>query len=689
MRSFAEALYDDAVVDDVVIDQAASFDERNEGSGIRSIVLLCDSEHLERISYKPDFPQSIFHLTLFEGPESLLAERVLEILQSYPWQLRLNMKLRRFSSSAEANASSTIAFAAGGWFTEPALREFRKATTALGIEPDVAALDDDQRILVATYLCDKIHTSPDVRSVESENARDYLRLEEFNNPGQLSFWSAQDISSLSSGGAPLETGLLRKHSTFITPPELAFDLVEVVDRFLEADELVDFGDPAIGAGILFAALRHKIGDGRLNSARGVEIDVSGARRTLHRWRNSRLSVLVGDFIEVRPEPDTWTLVLANPPYRRSQQLPRIFASVRERLERELGLEISARSDLYLYFMLRAHAWMAKGALAAWVIPAEFQVTDYAQSLRVYLSTKVQLLRVHTYDERDRQFDNALTSTSVVIFRNTPPARGDVAEFSSGGSLQFPSASVTRDLDRVAGQRRWSFSFMTSAESTTSTLHLGDFFDVKRGIATGANSLFVLTAAQVDFLEVDRRWIRPLFPKARLVPDSIIRADKKGDPEPQSELWLIDTTDPLESIEARSSKFGFYLRSIREKASQSALVRRREPFYSQERRPSPVLAFVYMAKSDVPSTRRFIANYSSSAILNNYLALYPKAFLQDKLSSEPDLLRKIHEALGQISVTELMVQGRMYGHGLLKLEPKELQHVRLTGDNIWIALAQEN
>jgi len=57
--------------------------------------------------------------------------------------------------------------------------------------------------------------------------------------------------------------------------------------------------------------------------------------------------------------------------------------------------------------------------------------------------------------------------------------------------------------------------------------------------------------------------------------------------------------------------------------------------------------------------------------NVYLMLYPKPALAVALSKKPELNRSVWQALSEISDETLMGEGRVYGGGLHKLEPKEL------------------
>jgi hypothetical protein len=72
--------------------------------------------------------------------------------------------------------------------------------------------------------------------------------------------------------------------------------------------------------------------------------------------------------------------------------------------------------------------------------------------------------------------------------------------------------------------------------------------------------------------------------------------------------------------------------------------------------------------------RFILNYSKATAANVYLLLHPKRDLAALLTDNPELYRKVWKALSSITAEMLMGEGRIYGGGLHKLEPKELANV---------------
>ena len=93
-----------------------------------------------------------------------------------------------------------------------------------------------------------------------------------------------------------------------------------------------------------------------------------------------------------------------------------------------------------------------------------------------------------------------------------------------------------------------------------------------------------------------------------------------------------------------------------------------------------LVCTYLGRSDTKSGRpfRFILNNSRATAANVYLMLYPKPLLAKAVAGRPALMRQVWEYLNAIRPADLLGEGRVYGGGLHKLEPKELGNVPVEG-----------
>ena len=639
--------------------------------------MACSSESLELRSYKPDFPASIPHLTLYDGSPSKEAATALRLLSGFPWSLTFGTVLDVHASSHDALLQSSATDRRGILLTDAAEELRRQVFDSLGLtKVHLSDLRSSDKLAVIEAIAKLIHEDPLVSTARSPRA-EAITLLSSQTAGQLAFWTPEEVWALSGEGPRHRRSELRRRSAFATPPELALDVAKAVAKYasLPPAEMVDFGDPAVGNGVLYAAAREAVGADRLNSARVVEIDPLTARSTNQRWARTGISVLEGDFLGVPPEAGAWSLVLANPPYRRSQDISQDLSHLRAAFLSRLGVTVSARADLYLYFLLQADSWLRHGGIAGWIIPSEFQVTSYGAALRNYLSKNVELLRMHTYAAEDPLFDNALASTTVVIFRKLSPGRNSSTTVTRGGTIAAPNDSVKVTAETLRSSRRWSYAALVSTRKhqlSDEDIRLGDIFTLRRGIATGANSYFVLNDEQVESLHVQQEWIRPLVPRARDVEQGCIRADSGGNPVPRSGRWLIDTSASLEEIEEISPAFAEYLQRLVAAVGDRHLVARRSSPFKQEAREAAPVLFLYMAKK-AATTYRFIRNESRAIHLNNLIGLYPKPSLDLVFGS----VGQAAASLQAINITDLEAAGRTYGNGLLKLEPKELADLRLT------------
>jgi hypothetical protein len=75
-----------------------------------------------------------------------------------------------------------------------------------------------------------------------------------------------------------------------------------------------------------------------------------------------------------------------------------------------------------------------------------------------------------------------------------------------------------------------------------------------------------------------------------------------------------------------------------------------------------------------SAFRFILNNSRATVTNSYLALYPRKSLSESLAQKPNLKKTVWEMLNAITPDSIHSEGRVYGGGLQKIEPKELLNV---------------
>lgn len=468
-----------------------------------------------------------------------------------------------------------------------------------------------------------------------------------------------------------------KWGQFATPPELALSVARHARSFTRKNEAVRFLDPAVGTGSFFSALAQTVPPERITAATGIELDPLFAQTAATLWGQTGLSVVEGDFTRQQPPEERFDFVLTNPPYVRHHHLA---ANEKERLKgrlaRSLHLDISGLAGLYCYFLLLAHDWMEENGLAAWLIPSEFMDVNYGATVRRYLTEHVTLLHIHRFRPSDVQFTDALVSSAVVFFRKSAPPLGHEVRFSFGGPIDTPHSDARVSLDTLKRSRKWTQFPARTDVARNDEPTLGDLFSIKRGLATGSNNFFILTDEETREHHVPRAFTKPILPSPRHLTSDIVDALPNGLPDVSPRLYLLDCTETEERIKERWPEFYDYLKyGEAQEIHASYLASHREPWYSQEHRPPAPFLCTYMGRMrNGRHPFRFIWNRSQATAHNVYLMLYPKGPLREALTKRPELAAQVFDALQRITPAQFLSEGRVYGGGLHKVEPKELAQI---------------
>ena len=474
---------------------------------------------------------------------------------------------------------------------------------------------------------------------------------------------------------------MRNHmGQFATPPALAVDILRYARAQFGKRERVRFIDPAIGTGVFYSALLDAFPKARVRAAMGYEIDPRYGIHALDLWAGRGLDVRVEDFTRAIPPVATelFNLLICNPPYVRHHHVLTVEKRRLRRLALDAcGIEISGLAGLHCYFLGLGHAWMARGGLAGWLLPSEFMDVNYGVSVKRYLLDAVTLLHIHRFDPNDVQFSDARVSSAVVWFRNAPPPIGHEVRFTHGGSLARPNHERLVPADTLRCDSKWTHYPMTAPRGAVDGPVLGDYFTIKRGLATGNNAYFILSPHEIELHKLPLEAFKPILPSPRYLRGTEVLGDRNGNPVLDRRLFLLDP--PWEEAEIRERHPALWAYLERGKANGVAeryLCRHRSPWYSQERRPPAPFVCTYLGRDDTAGGRtfRFILNTSKATAANAYLMLYPNVEIQRALLGTPALTRRIWACLNQLSPQAMRGEGRVYGGGLHKLEPRELGNV---------------
>jgi adenine-specific DNA-methyltransferase len=473
---------------------------------------------------------------------------------------------------------------------------------------------------------------------------------------------------------------------FATPTALAVEILRYAKKLLPERGKLRFLDPAIGTGAFYSALVRVFSQSRIDAALGFEIDPQYARKAQALWGDTPLEVVPDDFTKAVPpedDADKATLVICNPPYVRHHHLaPDDKIRLHNLSARIAGVNLSGLAGLYCHFLCIAQQWMARDGLAGWLIPSEFMDVNYGMAVKLYLLSKVTLLRIHRFDPADVQFDDALVSSAVVWFKNAPPPEGHATEFTYGGTLLEPRLSRRVAADALRHSPKWTKYPMATEAAAAKRKGpvLADLFTINRGIATGSNDFFILTPEKARQLDLPARFLKPILPSPRYLDVGEIQADSQGNPLIKHRV-LLDCNLPPNQVREEYPALWAYLESgAKAGVSAGYLCTHRSPWYAQECRPPARFICTYMGRhtKEARGPFRFILNHSKVTAANTYLLLYPKARLARVLKERPEAAVAIWRELNSIPVEAILGEGRIYGGGLYKIEPRELANAPAQG-----------
>lgn len=447
-----------------------------------------------------------------------------------------------------------------------------------------------------------------------------------------------------------------KNGQFATPNQLATAIAADAVKRVVHPKL--FLEPACGTGAFISAVK--------DLAPEIEIDAIEKDSELYAiansiWSDSKTNLYNIDFFDFANTKRRYDLLIANPPYSRHHHLDQAMKQkYGDFVEKTVNYHLSQLSGLHAYFILGATNLLNPGGIASWLIPAELFSVNYGKVVRDYITKNVTVERIHFFENTDLQFEDALVSSCVLILRNQE-ANEQYQVKITRGDFSNPSVEMTMTIAELRATEKWQHIFYKTSYSSNSKI--GDYFKVKRGLSTGAESFYSKKRSEWQSIGIEDKWLIPVLPAPRYVKDVLIESDELGWPikYEQALLRIPNSFEETNLPEALQN----YLSNCPERIRNSYTATHRKKWFSIEQRdPAPIVC-TYMSRS-YSQPFRFIRNKTNAVVTTAYLCLYP---IDDRINEND--LDQLCNKLNTIDPNVLIKASREYGGGLRKLEPKEL------------------
>ncbi len=425
-------------------------------------------------------------------------------------------------------------------------------------------------------------------------------------------------------------------------------------------------DPSCGEGVFLAESVNRLlerGTRPRDLGRriaGIEIDprslarAQGALLSRHpalRW-NRLLEDDFFSYAEKHTGSVTFDAVVGNPPFLRNQGRSPEEKRFALRVAAAAGVELTGDASLWAPFVAAAVSFLRPGGRFAMIIPREAFFVRYARPLLDFLQRRFAVTRMIALE--GFHF-TAREKVAFLLCEGTGPGTLVQEEVSSVADLDLETPPVPSTRTWI--HRRIPDLLRNSVDRALSSPHLVSLSNISTvllGVVTGDRRFFVRERAG----SLPGRFLLPVVTRPSQLPGSVLR---KG--ETDAHLLAI----PPEYGGGCAALDDLLEEGVTRGTPRAYKCRTRKPWYSLARVGSPPDGFLgYLVKRRL----RCASNLAGAQSTNNVHRVW-----------FPDSLRRRRSALmtswlNAVTALSAELTGRIYGGGVLKLEPGEVQKLRV-------------
>lgn len=475
----------------------------------------------------------------------------------------------------------------------------------------------------------------------------------------------------------------KARGAFFTPPEIAAYISDWAirssdDRVLEPSTGdAEFLVPAV------ARLRRLSSTSVSPEVHGVEIHPQSASEAAERVISAggRPSIATADFFDFTTS-ERYDAVIGNPPFVRYQEFSgEARLKAREAALRS-GVALSKLASSWAAFVVHSCSFLRKGGRLGFVLPAELLSVNYAAPVRRFIMDNFASVTLVLFEEQ--VFPDAEADVVLLLADGFGSGQSDQASIAQSRNAKTLSSLTEpwnwRPEDRAA---KWTGLLLPAAVRDASSLltrsedlvQLGDWGATSLGMVTGGNHFFALTDARVRALGLDSSEVLPLSPpgSGHLRGATFSRAMWRRLGQRGHARWLFAPKSQSLSDGAREHIHAGETAGV----ALSYKCRIRSTWWAVPEVPVADLFITYM-NAEAP---RVVSNDARVRHLNSVHGFYVR----------PDLRALGRRQLGLVSLSSVSllsaeIEGRSYGGGMLKLEPREARSIAVLRPEVTAAVS---
>ena len=358
-------------------------------------------------------------------------------------------------------------------------------------------------------------------------------------------------------------------------------------------------------------------------------------------------------------------IVCNPPYNKFQQIDNRKKLI-ELFEKKYKIRLSGYSNYCVYFLIKAINEMDNDGRCAFIMPYEFLNAGYGAVVKEYLLTNKVLKAIIKFNYDVGVFEDATTTSCIVLLEKSHNTSVDFISIDTPHDLvtEYSRQIISYQYTQLDSSEKWLKYFNQHQElkGKNSLIPFSDIAKVKRGIATGNNSYFVINKDKKEKLNLSDVACVPCISKSADIKchifreenyDELYRANKK--------VMIYDGRKAVSVHDVNYIKYGESMG-----VHQTYLTSHKNPWYSiEEKEAAPIWISVFSRDK-----LKVIRNETNVKNLTTFHSIY----LNETYLNLTNIL--FCYLLTPVAQEILKIDKREYGYGLDKFEPNDINKAKI-------------
>lgn len=361
-------------------------------------------------------------------------------------------------------------------------------------------------------------------------------------------------------------------------------------------------------------------------------------------------------------------VIANPPYSKFQNIQDRKKHLEEIYNHTL-LKLSGQSNYCLYFFVKSLYQLNNGGRLAFIMPYDFLDGVQGLPIKRYL-VENKLLNSIIFLKYDNVFEDVITTAAIFLIEKNNNSEVSLITYDSKDAFinRTPSKSLKLHCNDLQSIDKWSniSQELKDLHTRTELPKLGEFINVRRGIATGCNNFFILNDKLIEKFAIPSECYCDCITSSTQIDVPFLT--EKDFSKMAGEKKLLTVNENTANLVQK------YIFEGEEKGcNASYLAKHRNNWYELEKQIVPDMLFAATTRNQFKIIR--------SLISCKYLTSFHGIYVFEKYKRFTNAIFCYLQT--DLFKSYLKSSQREIGHGLKKLQPNDIKNISTIDFNLLI------